>query len=232
MVDHVTNPMPFASRGGTTPISMTVFHCVNGMRLVDPVADLALGIRTLRAANTDRSHGQCPHAYRDTCTAHWILGSVIVASSLLDLSAVILLLHGMHAFKSLSDLTKQRISEVIMLISEAAIFVSAVLVSHFDMLAAPETAEARCVSCFFMRHVRHAVSLTITQHAPVLSLHFQQTHVLSDVTANVMFVSQNSRNDEQCGDQVAPLTVPAPASNALLSLAWSSHALEAFLQTC
>lgn len=143
LVDHVTNPMDFASRGGTTLISIVAFHAINGMRLIDPVADLALGIRVLNSAIRSNVAHPCPYGSNSNCPAHWGLGITITVAAILDFAAVIVILHGLGVLKHISDLTKQRISEVVMLICEVSVFVCAVLVSHYDMLADSGTQESR-----------------------------------------------------------------------------------------
>jgi len=148
LVDHATNPMPYASRGGTTPISIVTFHAINGMRLIDPVADLALGMHALKSAQrrSQDTGRQCPFGSGSNCTVHWAIAVVITAASIVDFATVVALLHGLHVFKSVSDITKQRVCELVMLTCEAAVFVGAVLVSHYDMLAEAGTAESRCAS--------------------------------------------------------------------------------------
>eukprot|EP00892_Ulva_mutabilis_P001521 jgi/Ulvmu1/1136/UM107_0009.1 len=154
-VDHMTNPSPFAPRGGTTPISILTFHIMNGMRLIDPIADLALGIRTLRSSQgttvglsatgstfaATGTQGHCPWGSRSSCTAHVAIGCVVTTASVVDMLTMISLIHGTQ-LTSVASVTRQRVAEAVMLLCEAAIFVGAVLISQKDMLAEAGTAAA------------------------------------------------------------------------------------------
>ena len=107
LVDHITSAAPTAIRGGSTPISIIVFHGVNGMRFIDPLADFVLGFRLLQQAR----HEDCPwhvgHASSRSadhmstpgdCQWHHRLAWIIMIAAIIDfiiLDCYIHLLKGM-----------------------------------------------------------------------------------------------------------------------------------------
>lgn len=78
-------------------MSMIACHATNGMHIVDSVADLALGKRVLRSAqHSSGSATQCPWRSSSNCAAHWAAGAAITTASVLDMTAVLVLLYGTH----------------------------------------------------------------------------------------------------------------------------------------
>eukprot|EP00892_Ulva_mutabilis_P000480 jgi/Ulvmu1/10432/UM062_0028.1 len=146
LVDHVTNAAPAAIRGGSTPLSIMIFHAANGTRFVDPLADFILGFRLQQQARS----GYCPwytaldngdsevadHMHRpDICTRHHALAWSIMAASCLDfaiLACYINLMKGM--LKMVTDYKKQIFTETVMLLCEVAILVCLVIISRYHAM--------------------------------------------------------------------------------------------------
>eukprot|EP00892_Ulva_mutabilis_P000482 jgi/Ulvmu1/10434/UM062_0030.1 len=156
LVDHVTNAAPTAIRGGSTPLSIMIFHAANGTRLIDPLADFILGFRLHQQARS----GYCPwytaldngdsevadHMHRpDICTRHHALAWSIMAASCLDfaiLACYINILKGM--LKRVTDYKKQIFTETVMLLCEVAILVCLVIITRhhaMDSSLIPEGAD-------------------------------------------------------------------------------------------
>lgn len=77
---HIGMPHIINTNAGSTSMGIVMFHGSNSMRLLDPLADFVLGLKVTLAAGT----GDCPYGETQDCTKHYVIGSIILAASVVD----------------------------------------------------------------------------------------------------------------------------------------------------
>jgi hypothetical protein len=127
----VTNHNPQAQTARDASImAILATSIIIGTRITEPLADLALGLRT----TFNIHHGQCVANNFNSCRPHIILASTIIVGSVVDLIlgfASIFIIPSI--FPSVPFRTKILTAEICMLVSECAVLCCTLIMVHLGI---------------------------------------------------------------------------------------------------
>lgn len=78
---QVTQPRMVNTASGGSLLSFVMFHSCNAIRLLDPIADIILGLRVVMGGHS----GACAFKGGQDCSVHKLLGFIVISAAAVDL---------------------------------------------------------------------------------------------------------------------------------------------------